>query len=114
MRPSNREMEERIHRAIVRISRERYLPCIEMMATIRKLVDCGQRKCYGRIIFRRCMPPGVEGLGIFQGEPPYYPYVDKNGYILMERLKRICPSKKRGARAELEILKFKLKVGAYK
>jgi hypothetical protein len=113
MKPQREEMERRIERAMVRLSRDRYLSHMEVTATVRRLADCAQKKCEGRIRARYCLPPGTEFYGMLRGKPPCNPLYQGSG-LLMSNLKRICRHKNRKARAEMEILRFHLKEGDYK
>jgi len=113
MRPQREEMELRIERAMVRLSRERYLSQLEVTATVRRLADCAQKKCEGRVRAKYCLPPGTEFYGMLMGKPPCNPLADGAGFLLTN-LNRICKRKNRKARAEMEILRFHLKEGDYK
>jgi hypothetical protein len=121
MRPTTgRELEKRVEAALVRLSRDRYMTCIECIVACRKLADCALKQAAKRhgaywcsVTWRRCMPPGVEHFGMLRGKPPCTILDDGRGRLL-ERLRTICQKEKRGAAAEFEILRYQLKLGAYK
>jgi hypothetical protein len=59
------------------------------------------------------MPPGVDIFGMLRGKPPCNILDDNRGPLLL-RLRLISKRKNRGAAMEFEILKYQLRLGAYK
>lgn len=110
---TRQQMMQRVERALVRLSRDRYMSPAETIAACRKLVDCAQLRC-GLLRVRDCLPSGAELLGLMRGAPPCSPLADKHSILLTSRLERICKSKKRKAKAELEIINYHIRNGAYR
>jgi hypothetical protein len=107
-------MMQRVERALVRLSRDRYMSPAELLSDCRKLVDCAQLRCGGFLSVRSCLPPGSETLGLLRGKTPVCPMFDVRYSGLVTALARICRSKNRKAKAELEILNYHTRTGAYK
>lgn len=121
MRPlSGRDLEKRVATALARLSRDRYMTAAECILACRNLANCALEQATKRhgsywisVSWRRCMPPFVDHFGMLRGKAPCTTYEDGRG-LLFTRLRQICERKHRGAAAEFEILRYQLKIGAYK
>ena len=111
---TRQEAMRRVERALVRLSRDRYMSPAELLSTCRKLVDCAQLRCGELLRVRDCLPPGSETLGLLRGKTPVCPVFDSGYSVLMASLARICRSKNRKAKAEIEILNYHTRNGAYR
>ena len=111
---TRQQMVQRVERALVRLSRDRYLSPKELLSAGRKLVDCAQLRCGALIKISHCLPPAVETLGMLRGKPPACPIFDRHIFLLTKNLARICKLKNRKAKAELEILHYHTRTGAYR
>lgn len=112
---TNRNPEQRVRAALKRVSRDKYLTAVEVATLCGRFLNCALRQYdgFGSFSFSRCMPRPCDVFGMLRGQPPCQPYDDGRG-ILLDRLDAICKRKNRGAAAEFEILRFQLRVGAYK
>lgn len=111
---TRQQMVQRVERALVRLSRDRYLSAKELFSAGRKLVNCAQLRCGAIIRISHCLPPGVETLGMLRGKPPACPIFDQHTFVLTKNLARICKLRDRRAKAELEILHYHTRTGAYR
>lgn len=111
---TRQQMMQRVERALIRLSRDRYMSPAELLSACRKLVDCAQIRCGGLLRVGNCLPPGSETLGLLRGKTPVCPMLDVGYSGLMTTLARICRSKGRKAKAELEILNYHTRNGAYR
>lgn len=101
-------------RILTRLSRDRYLSERECNFILRRILDKKQRQCSFLLRVRDYRPPAL-AAGLLRGKPPVCPITGPQGAVLLyNRLRRIDELKDRKAKAELEILNFYLKEGAYK
>lgn len=101
-------------RILTRLSRDRYLFDRECNFILRRILDKKQRQCSFLLRVRDYRPPALDA-GLLRGKPPVCPITGPPSAVLLyNRLRKIDQLKDRKAKAELEILNFYLKEGAYK